>query len=50
MVRDLDTFGGLETWCERGELNPYPLRDWILSPARLPIPPLSQGVTFNEQH
>ena len=30
-----------ESWCERGELNPYPLRDWILSPARLPIPPLS---------
>ena len=29
-------------WCERGELNPHPLRDWILSPARLPIPPLSQ--------
>src|SRR5207249_2659643 len=28
-------------WCERGELNPHPLRDWILSPARLPVPPLS---------
>ncbi|MBP1600072.1 MAG: hypothetical protein H6Q06_223 [Acidobacteria bacterium] len=23
-------------------MNPHPLRDWILSPARLPIPPLSQ--------
>ena len=33
-----------ESWCERGELNPYPLRDWILSPARLPIPPLSHRI------
>ncbi len=32
----------LQGWCERGESNPHPLRDWILSPARLPIPPLSQ--------
>ena len=32
-------------WCERGDLNPHPLRDWILNPARLPIPPLSQVVT-----
>ena len=31
-----------QEWCERGELNPHPLRDWILSPARLPVPPLSQ--------
>ena len=28
--------------CESGDLNPDPFRDWILSPARLPIPPLSQ--------
>ena len=28
-------------WCERGELNPHGLPLWILSPARLPIPPLS---------
>jgi integrase len=27
--------------CESGDSNPDPLRDWILSPARLPIPPLS---------
>ena len=31
-------------WCERGDLNSYPLRDWILSPARLPVPPLSPFV------
>jgi hypothetical protein len=29
--------------CESRDLNPDPLRDWILSPARLPIPPLSRG-------
>ena len=29
-------------WCERGDSNPHPLRDQILSLARLPIPPLSQ--------
>ena len=28
--------------CESGDLNPDPFRDWILSPARLPIPPPSQ--------
>jgi hypothetical protein len=28
-------------WCERGDSNPHPLRDQILSLARLPIPPLS---------
>ena len=28
--------------CERRELNPHALRHWILSPARLPIPPLSR--------
>ncbi len=26
----------ISLWCERGDSNPYPLRDWILSPARLP--------------
>ena len=30
--------------CESGDLNPDPFRDWILSPARLPIPPLSRSV------
>jgi hypothetical protein len=30
-------------WCERGDSNPHPLRDQILSLARLPIPPLSQS-------
>ena len=28
--------------CERGDLNPHGFPHWILSPARLPIPPLSQ--------
>jgi len=27
--------------CARGESNSHPFRDWILSPARLPIPPLA---------
>ena len=27
--------------CERGDLNPYGLTRWILSPVRLPVPPLS---------
>ena len=30
-----------KAWCERGDSNPHPLRDQILSLARLPIPPLS---------
>ena len=30
-------------WCERGDSNPHPLRDQILSLARLPVPPLSQS-------
>src|SRR5262245_19318276 len=34
---------GSRIWCERGELNPHGLPLWILSPARLPIPPLSQS-------
>jgi hypothetical protein len=29
-------------WCERGDSNPHPLRDQILSLARLPVPPLSR--------
>src|SRR5205807_4001886 len=34
---------GRDCWCERGELNPQgPWAHWILSPARLPIPPLSR--------
>ena len=31
----------VSAWCERGDSNPHPLRDQILSLARLPIPPLS---------
>jgi hypothetical protein len=27
--------------CERGDLNPYGVNRWILSPVRLPVPPLS---------
>jgi len=33
----------VSAWCERGDSNPHPLRDQILSLARLPIPPLSRG-------
>ena len=33
-------------WCERGDSNPHPLRDQILSLARLPIPPLSHGTHY----
>ena len=33
-------------WCERGDSNPHPLRDQILSLARLPIPPLSRFELF----
>ena len=29
-----------EDWCKRRDLNPHVFRHWILSPARLPIPPL----------
>ncbi len=29
--------------CERQDLNLHGLPHWILSPARLPIPPLSHG-------
>ncbi len=32
-----------ERWCERGDSNPHPVRDQILSLARLPIPPLSRA-------
>ena len=31
-------------WCPRGELNPYVLRQRVLSPSRLPIPPPGQEV------
>ena len=30
--------------CERRDLNPHGFPHWILSPARLPIPPLSQVI------
>jgi hypothetical protein len=32
--------------CERQDLNLHGFPHWILSPARLPIPPLSQSVTY----
>ena len=35
-------------WCERGDSNPHPLRDQILSLARLPIPPLSRGTIIRQ--
>ncbi len=33
----------LQVWCERGDSNPHGLPHRILSPARLPVPPLSRG-------
>ena len=36
-----DEVEAVNAWCERGESNPHPLRDQILSLARLPVPPLS---------
>lgn len=47
LVNDNDTFPQVHVTsedCERGDSNPHPLRDWILSPARLPVPPLSRFV------
>jgi hypothetical protein len=38
-----------KTWCERGDSNPHPLRDQILSLARLPIPPLSRTAIINQE-
>ena len=35
---------GSPYWCERGESNPHELPHWILNPARLPVPPLSQDI------
>ena|GEM_PF-1069864 len=37
-----------ERWCERGDSNPHPLRDQILSLARLPIPPLSRSFIIRQ--
>src|SRR5262245_66582345 len=31
------------TWCERRDSNSHGLPHWILSPARLPVPPLSHA-------
>ena len=39
-----------ELWCERGDSNPHPLRDQILSLARLPIPPLSHIAIIPEEN
>jgi integrase len=38
----------VSTWCERGDSNPHPLRDQILSLARLPIPPLSRRTIIRQ--
>ena len=32
--------------CERGDLNPYGVTRWILSPVRLPVPPLSHALFY----
>ena len=39
-VVTLQSTGVTESTCERGDSNPHGLLHWILSPARLPIPPL----------
>ena len=31
-------------WCPRTDLNRHSFRNWILNPARLPIPPLGRSV------
>ncbi len=33
--------------CERGDSNPHGLLHWILSPARLPIPPLPRSLKYS---
>ncbi len=33
-------------WCERGDLNPYPFRDWILRAKNLIFKPLDIGPVF----
>src|SRR6476619_847453 len=45
----LEVLEGQGHRCERGESNPYALRHWILSPARLPVPPLSRGEDILER-
>ena len=37
---------GTTTWCREQDLNLHAFRHWILSPARLPIPP-SRHFVFN---
>ena len=36
--------------CERRDLNPHGFHHWILNPARLPIPPLSQNKLYCLSH
>ena len=40
----------VSAWCERGDSNPHPLRDQILSLARLPIPPLSRVTIIRQSN
>jgi hypothetical protein len=35
--------------CERGDSNPHGLLHWILSPARLPIPPLPRRIQHTKE-
>ena len=37
-------------WWARRDLNPHPLRDTVLSRARMPIPPLAHDQTRVMQH
>src|SRR6058998_846258 len=47
---DRDLHRSLKWWCERGESNPQGRSaHWILSPARLPVSPLSHRCGFHAQ-
>lgn len=41
--RNFTGVGRVSIPCERGDSNPHGLLHWILSPARLPVPPLPQA-------
>ena len=49
-VYRLPPTGPPRLWCERGDSNPHPLRDQILSLARLPIPPLSRVTIIRQSN
>ncbi len=42
--------GVKDVWYRRGESNPHYRSNWILNPARLPVPPLrpNQAKNYND--